>query len=65
MDDQHNTTNGVQASVKWCPECRSAGVVGIEQDVCPTCNGTGRVPAGVTVASEQAFPAHPPMDPTP
>lgn len=35
------------APVRWCPECRSAGVVGIEQDVCPTCDGTGRVAHGV------------------
>jgi DnaJ-class molecular chaperone len=35
----------VDAPTRWCPECRSAGVVGIEQDVCPTCDGTGRVAA--------------------
>lgn len=36
-------------STRWCPECRSSGVVGIEQDVCPTCDGTGKVAAsGVT-----------------
>lgn len=38
---------GVPEAFKWCPECRSAGVVGIEQDVCPTCDGTGKVAAGV------------------
>ena len=35
----------VDAPTRWCPECRSAGVVGIEQDVCPTCDGTGKVAA--------------------
>lgn len=35
----------VPAPARWCPECRSAGVVGIEQDVCPTCDGTGKVAA--------------------
>jgi hypothetical protein len=35
----------VPAPTRWCPECRSAGVVGIEQDVCPTCDGTGKVAA--------------------
>lgn len=37
---------------RWCPECRSAGVVGIEQDVCPTCKGAGKVATGVGEAPE-------------
>lgn len=37
----------VPAPARWCPECRSAGVVGIEQDVCPTCDGTGKIASGV------------------
>lgn len=41
--------DGVPAAPKWCPECRSAGVVGIEQDVCPTCDGTGKVASRVGV----------------
>lgn len=52
---------GVPASaVKWCPECRSAGVVGIEQDVCPTCNGTGKVADGVAMPwKPPPYPATP------
>ena len=33
------------AATRWCPECRSAGVVGIEQDICPTCDGDGKLAA--------------------
>lgn len=40
-------TAAAPAPTRWCPECRSAGVVGIEQDVCPTCDGTGKIAAGV------------------
>lgn len=52
---------GVPASAptRWCPECRSAGVVGIEQDVCPTCDGTGKVAPGVATARHQEEPPSP------
>lgn len=54
---EHNASGvqGTPAPTRWCPECRSAGVVGIEQDVCPTCDGTGKVPAGVVEARHHTF----------